>query len=259
MKLKMSHRFSHAITRKPGKNMARGLTTSNLGPPDYPLLLKQHQAYVETLRSIGLEVIELDSQPDYPDAHFVEDTAVVTPDVAVIASPGAESRKGEQDTIAPILAQYRKTDYIHTPGTLDGGDVLMVGTHFFIGISERTNQEGTEQLGRILEAYENTWTAIPVGAGLHFKSSVNYIGKNTLLVTENFAELDALDNYSKIIVAANEAYATNTLWVNDHLLTPKGFPSTRKKLESFGLKIMELDVSEMRKMDGGLTCLSIRF
>jgi len=251
--------FTRAITRKPGENFARGLTPFKDETPSYELIVKQHEAYVETLRSFGLEVIMLDSLPEYPDAYFVEDTTVVTPDMAVIANPGAASRKGEEDTIDQVLARYRKTIPIHAPGTLDGGDVLMVGTHFFIGLSKRTNKEGAEQLGRILEAYGNTWTTIPVVAGLHFKSSVNYVGKNTLLVTEEFADLGELKDYDKIIVDKDEAYACNTLLVNNRLITSKGFPNTKKKLKSMGFETIELDMSEVRKMDGGLTCLSIRF
>ena len=136
-----------AITRTPGKNFAQGLTTSDLGEPDYEILLQQHKVYIDTLKSIGLEIIILDAQENFPDAHFVEDTAVVTPDVAVIARPGAKARQGEEDSIAPLLARYRKTVRIVAPGTLDGGDVLMLGNHFFIGISERTNKGGADQLG----------------------------------------------------------------------------------------------------------------
>jgi dimethylargininase len=251
--------FKTAITRKPGKSFAQGLTTSNFGAPAFDLVVKQHDAYIQTLKSIGLEVIVLEEQPDYPDAHFVEDTAVVTPDVAVIARPGAIPRQGEEDTIAPVLDRYRKTDRIAVPGALDGGDVLMVGSHFFIGISERTNKDGAGQLGKILEEHGNSWETIPVGAGLHLKSSINYLGNNTLIVTEEFAHKEALKGYDKIIVDVDEVYAANTLWINDHLLTPKGFPNTRKKLDALGLEIIELDMSEARKMDGGLTCLSIRF
>ncbi len=150
-------------------------------------ILKQHRAYVEALKSIGLKVIELDPQPAYPDGHFVEDTAVVTPDVAIITNPGAISRQGEQVPIAEVLLPYREIEHIQAPGTVDGGDVLMIGNHFFIGISERTNPEGARQLGRILEKNDNTWTTIPVGAGLHFKSSVNEVAQNNLLVTRDFA------------------------------------------------------------------------
>ncbi len=251
--------FETAITRKPGKNFADGLTTSSLGAPDYELILTQHAAYIDTLQSIGLEVIVLEEECDYPDAHFVEDTAVVTPHVAVIARPGASARQGEEDSIAPVLARYRNTERIVAPGTLDGGDVLMVGNHFFIGISERTNKDGAAQLGKFLEKYGNTWDTIPVGAGLHLKSSINYIGNNTLLVTEEFAKEKLFKKFDKIILEDNEAYSANTLWINDHLITPAGFPATRSKLDAAGMKIIELDMSEVRKMDGGLTCLSLRF
>jgi dimethylargininase len=255
----MQAMFKYAITRRPGKTFDRGITTSDLGVPGYELALKQHAAYIDTLKSSGLDVIELDPLPDYPDAHFVEDTAVVTPDVAIITNPGAPSRRGEEKSIAEVLLQYRQIEYIQAPATLDGGDVLMIGNHFFIGISERTNPEGAKQLGRILGKYEKTWTTIQVGAGLHFKSSVNYVGKNSILVTQDFACHEALNGYNKIIVDQEEEYSANTLWLNDHLLLPGGFPNTRTKLESLGLPIIELDVSEMQKMDGGLTCLSIRF
>lgn len=251
--------YTRAITRKPGENLAHGLSTSNLGLPNYELATKQHNTYVNTLRSLGLMVTELDTLPDFPDAHFVEDTAVVTPDVAVIANPGAETRKGEEDTIESVLARYRRTIRIQAPGTLDGGDVLIIGVHVFIGISDRSNIIGAEQLGHILEKYNHSWTLIQVESGLHLKSSVNYVGHNTLLITEKFADLDELKEYDKIVLDKSEEYAANTLLINDYLITPRGFPNTRKKLELLGLEIIELDMSEMQKKDGGLTCLSLRF
>ena len=252
-------KFTYAITRRPGKNFSQGLTTANTGPPSYALILQQHRSYVETLKSIGLKIIELEAQPDYPDAHFVEDTAVVTPKVAIITNPGAESRQGEEAAIAEILTPYRAIEHIQAPGTLDGGDVLMIDNHFFIGISERTNLHGAEQLGNILEKYENTWTTLQVNAGLHFKSSVNYTGNNTLLATEGFAGHKALSEYKKIIINRAEEYAANVLWINDYLIVARGFPDIKAKLKTLDLEIIELDVSEMQKMDGGLTCLSIRF
>jgi len=252
--------FTHAITRKPGENFSQGLTTTfDSEPADYELMLKQHEAYLEALSAAGLKVIVLDPQPDYPDAHFVEDTAVVTPDVAVISNPGAQARRGEEKSIAPVLAEFRKIERIQAPGTLDGGDVLQVGSHFFIGLSDRTNPEGAAQLGRILQAYGNTWTTITVGAGLHFKSSVNYVGQNTLLVTSDFAAQQQLREYDQLVPDHAESYAANTLLVNEHLLIPAGFPNICRKLERLGLKMIELNVSEVRKMDGGLTCMSIRF
>ena len=252
--------FSQAIARKPGKNFARGLTTNvSTQPPQYELLLEQHEIYLDTLISCGLNLTVLDPLPDHPDAYFVEDTAVVTADVAVITNPGVAPRKGEVESIARVLTGFRKTERILAPGTLDGGDVLQVDNHFFIGLSQRTNQDGAAQLGRILERFGNTWVTLPVGDGLHFKSGVNYVGKNTLLVTPDFAANTELSGYDKIIMQSDDAYAANTLLVNDRLLTPAGFPRARKQLEGLGLEIIELETSEMRKMDGGLTCLSIRF
>ena len=255
----MPEMFTRAIVRKPGDNFSRGITTSNLGIPHHELMMKQHEEYIKILRSLGLELIVLDALPDYPDAYFVEDTAVVTPNVAIITNPGVEDRKGEEDTIERALATYRKTIRIQVPGTVDGGDVLMIGSQFFIGISERTNKQGAEQLGCIFKEYGYTWTTVCVDAGLHLKSSVNYIGKNRLLITEKFADREEFKEYDTIIVNKTEEYAANTLLINNSLIIPKGFPNTIKKLESTGFDIIELDVSEVRKMDGGLTCMSLRF
>jgi len=251
--------FTQAIARIPGIDFAEGITASGLGKPNYELMLEQHAAYLDVLRSLGLRVDILDPLLGYPDAHFVEDTAVVTSRVAVIANPGAPARQGEEESIAEQLSRYRTLERILPPGTLDGGDVLMVADHFFVGISERTNQAGADQFGRILEAYGYTWTPAPVAAGLHLKSSVNTIGKETLLATRDFARRDEFKSFNIIPLTQEEAYAANTLLVNDCLLMPSGFPSVKDKLKPVGFEIIELDVSEVRKMDGGLTCMSLRF
>ncbi len=251
--------YTHAITRKPGKNFGDGITTANLSSPSYELISDQHKEYIAALRSIGLEVIVLDAHPDYPDAYFVEDTAVVIPQAAVITNPGADTRKGEVDSIELVLSGYRKIRRIRAPGTLDGGDVLIAADHCFIGISDRTNSEGAEQLGLILEQSGYKWTPIPVTGGLHLKSGVNYIGMNTLLLTREFAARGEFDEFTKIVIDEEEEIAANTLWVNDTLLIPEGFPKTKERLEILGIPIIELDVSEAQKMDGGLTCMSIRF
>jgi len=250
--------FTHTITRQPGENFADGLTTANLGKPSYPLILQQHQAYCQTLLNLGLEVITLPAEPAFPDAYFVEDPAIVTPKVAVITRPGAPARQGEEATLEPVLKQYRPIAHIQAPGTVDGGDVLMVGNHFFIGLSERTNIEGAAQLGNLLAQYGYTAETVTVAAGLHLKSSVNYVGNDTLLVINALADHPGFAQYEKIRLDPDEEYAANTLWVNDVLLMPKGFPKTHSKLTPLGLNIIELDVSEVRKMDGGLTCMSLR-
>jgi dimethylargininase len=252
--------FTYAVARKPCKNFARGLTTTvSTEPADYDLMFKQHAAYLQALTAAGLEVIVLDPLPDFPDAHFVEDTAIVTPNVAVITNPGAASRRGEEESIAAALAEFRKIEHIQHPGTVDGGDVLQVGSQFFIGLSERTNKQGAEQLGRILQNHGYTWTTVPVSAGLHLKSSVNYVGRNTLLISNDFARNEQFKAYDHILMEKAEAYAANTLLVNEYLLMPAGFPHTRKQLEPLGFKIIALETSEVRKMDGGLTCMSLRF
>lgn len=250
--------FSHAICRRPSPDLARGLTTADLGAPDFELACRQHEAYVQTLRDLGLAVTVLDPAPGFPDAHFIEDTAVVTPQVAVITRPGHPDRRGEERSVAPVLAKHRPLEHIAAPGTVDGGDVLMVGNHFFIGVSERTNAAGAAQLASILARYGHTTTAVPVAAGLHLKSSVNELGE-VLLVTAKFAGRDELADHRCMVVPAGEEYAGNTLRINDHLLTPAGYDGVHARLEDLGLGVTTLDMSEMRKMDGGLTCLSLRF
>jgi dimethylargininase len=251
--------FTHAITRLPGENFAEGLTTANLGHPAYPLILKQHHAYRQALLNLGLDVIALPAEPAYPDAYFVEDPAIITPKIAVITRPGAPSRRGEETTLEPILKYYRPLYTIQPPGTVDGGDVLEVRNHFFIGLSERTNEEGTAQLASFLAGAGHTSETVPVEAGLHLKSGVNYLGKDTLLITSALAEYPAFSNYEKIILDTGEEYAANTLWINDTMLLPKGFPKTHNRLSRLGMTIIVLDVSEVQKMDGGLTCMSLRF
>jgi dimethylargininase len=252
-------KFSRAIVREPGPNCVQGLTTSALGAPDYELLRAQHQHYVNTLSELGLQVEVLPAEPDFPDAYFVEDPAIVTPEVAIITIPGAPARQGEQHSIAKTLSRHRTLAYIQPPGNVEGGDVLQVGRHFFIGLSERTNEDGAGQLGRILAQHGYTCATVPVGLGLHLKSSVNIVAPDALLLTEEFAGRPAFARYRHIVLDEGEAYASNTLYLNETLIMPAGFPRTRTSLETLGQPIIELDVSEVQKMDGGLTCMSLRF
>ena len=251
--------FEQAIVRQPGQDFAQGITTSQLGKPAYEKMLAQHAAYTACLRSVGLEITTLDPLTGFPDAYFVEDVAVVTPDVAVITRPGAGARRGEAGPMAAELAKHRPLEWIRAPGTLEGGDVLMVGSHFFIGLSERTNRTGAGQLGEILNRYGCTWQTVPIEAGLHLKSSVNWVGERSLLLTPDFAGRSEFEGYQQLLAEPGEAYAGNTLWINGQLLTPAGFPKTRAQLDRLGLPVIELETSEAQKMDGGLTCMSLRF
>jgi dimethylargininase len=253
-------KFSKAIMRLPGEDFGAGITTGELGQPDYALILKQHAAYVETFRSLGVEPLVLEALPGFPDAYFVEDAAVVFAEAAVIARPGALARRGEEDTIEQALARFKPTVRIQAPGTLDGGDVLMADRHFFIGLSERTNREGAEQLGRAVEQHGYTWTLVPAEAGtLHLKSSVSYLGEKLLLVSDGLAGCAEFQGYDQIVAAPGEKQAPNLLRVNDHLIMPANCPQTRRKLEALGLPVIEVEASEAHKMDGGLSCMSLRF
>jgi dimethylargininase len=251
--------LTRAILRRPGPDFAAGLTTAGLGKPDRSLMLAQHAAYADALRALGLEIEVLDPLPGFPDAYFVEDVAVVVPELAVVARPGAPSRRGEADAIVPVLAGHRKLARLEQPGTLDGGDVLIAGRILFIGLSARTNEAGAGQLARLVEPQGYRSRTIAVATGLHLKSSVSWLGGETLLVSERFADRPELRAFRHIVVDGTEEAACNTLLVNGTLLTPAGFPRTRRQLHETGLPVIELDLTEPRKMDGGLTCMSLRF
>jgi len=250
--------LTRAILRRPGDDFASGITTSGLGAPDLALMLAQHAAYAATLRALGLAIEVLDPLPGFPDAYFVEDVAVIVPELAVIARPGASERREETGPIIPVLASHREVARLEAPATLDGGDVLVVDREVFVGLSARTNAEGAAQLGRLLEPHRYRTRTVPVGAGLHLKSSVSWLGGETLLVSERFANAPELRGYRCIAVDAGDEAACNTLLVNGTLLVPAGFAAARRKVEQAGLPIVELDVSEARKMDGGLSCMSLR-
>ncbi len=247
-----------AVVRKPGPNLGAGLTTASMGSPDYHRALQQHSRYVTTLESAGAAVTMLEPLPTFPDAYFVEDVAVITPELAVMTRPGAPERRGEAECMGGVLSRYRPLAHIREPGCLDGGDVLVMGQHVLIGLSSRTNHDGARQLLEVLAPYGYRGDSISVGEGLNIKSSVNIVAKDTLIVTREFAQHEILADYGRIVVDDEEAYAANVLRINDVLIVPTGFHRTRAQLENLGGMIVELDVSEMRKMDGGLTCLSLR-
>jgi dimethylargininase len=250
--------YQSAICRSPSANSAQGLTSVDLGAPDPVLLLKQHDQYISTLGNLGVEVTLLDALEDYPDSYFTEDVAIVTPEIAVITRPGAVQRRGETKYIQNALETFRAVKSIDEPGTLDGGDVLVVNKHCVVGLSERTNHDGASQLGEILGEFGYHTDIVNVPEALHFKSSVNFIDENTLLVTQACYPMDCIADYRKLVVPEGEEYAANVVWMNDVILMPEGYPGTRRLLEENGYQIREMAVSEISKMDGGLTCLSLR-
>ena len=252
--------FKNAIVRKPCPEMIDGLTSVTLGRPDYNKALEQHSQYVDALRSCGLEVKVLEADSRFPDSVFVEDVALCTSECAIVTNPGAPSRNGEKIEIKPVLEDfYKHVESIEPPGTLDAGDVMMVGRHFFVGISQRTNTRGAEQLIKILESYGMTGTMVSLNEMLHLKSGLSYLEQDHLLISGEFINHPAFADFRKIEVNSEEAYAANSLWVNSTVLVPAGFPRTLAKIKQAGYQTLTLDVSEFRKLDGGLSCLSLRF
>jgi len=252
-----------SIVRPPSANFASGLTTVDLGSPDLALTLKQHAAYCEALQKCGLKVTWLPADPDYPDSTFVEDTAVLTGSCAVITRPGALSRRGEVARIREVLGSlFAKVHAIHEPGTVDGGDICETGNHFIIKISQRTNEEGARQLAAILAQYDYTTSFVDVREVpglLHLKSGVAYLGHNRLVVIEPLAAEKEFAGYELLIVPRGEEYASNCVLINDTVLVAAGYPRFREQLHQLGYQTLTLEMSEFQKMDGGLSCLSLRF
>ena len=252
--------FTNAIVRLPTPSMRDGLRSSDLGRPDYKKALAQHLKYKETLIKLGMEVKVLPRNDLYPDSTFIEDVALCTSSFAVITCPGALSRRGETDNMRQVLSEYfNSIENISLPGTLEAGDIMMVGNHFYIGISQRTNIEGAEQMIKILENHGKTGSKVYPGKMLHLKSGVSYLEDNNMLVSREFFENKEFDKYNRILVDEVENYAANSLWINGKVLVPGGFPRTKEKIEKAGYETIVLDVSEFRKLDGGLSCLSLRF
>ncbi len=255
--------FTHAICRLPGTNFAAGLTTADLGAPDYREALSQHAAYQRALASLGLTVKVLPASLEFPDSTFVEDTAVLFQNLAVFSRPGAESRFGEVELIKPeILTYFSRYAQIAAPGTLDGGDICEAGNHFFIGVSQRTNQDGAAQLSYLLgkEGCTSAFIDIRETPGLlHLKSGIAYLGNRTLVVANALANHPAFDGFQCIIAEEADQYATNCILVNGTVILPSGYPKLKKQIEEAGFAVMPLAMSEFQKMDGGLSCLSLRF
>lgn len=255
-------RFTSAIVQPPSDSYAAGITTSTLGAPDVALARAQHAAYCTALQRLGVTVTALPSDAAFPDATFVEDTAVVTPHGAIIARPGATSRAGEVTAMRGVLEmKLGAVAAITDPGTLDGGDICQAGRHFFIGLSQRTNDEGARQLAHWLAQSGYTASTIDIrdnSALLHLKSGISWLGDNIVVVTDALANHPALRDYTKLVTSAAESYAANCVRVNDAVLMAKGYPDIAKRVAATGREVVVLDVSEFEKMDGGLSCLSVR-
>jgi len=256
-------RFTRAIVRPPAATFAAGITTSGLGPPDLALALEQHDAYCHTLERLGLALVRLAPDAAFPDSTFVEDAAIVTARGAMLTRPGAPSRAGEVAAVGTALGRwFPELEAITAPGTVDGGDVCEAGPHFFIRLSARTNGEGAAQLADWLEQRGFGSSVIDIRRMpglLHLKTGLAWLGGRRLLATDEVAGDEALGGWEVVRVPAGEEYAANCVRVNDVVLIAQGYPATATLLGALGYEIAVLEMSEYRKMDGGLSCLSVRW
>ena len=252
--------FSKAIVRTPPKSLDKGITTAGLGKPDYELALRQHHNYIEALQTCGLTVTVMDADDRYPDSMFIEDVALLMPNCAIVTFPGAQARQGEVTEVSPLLRNfYESVGLIQSPGTVDAGDIMMVGDHCYIGLSERTNLEGASQMTKFLQTSGYSGSTVSISEALHLKSSVSYLENNNLVITGELVSKSEFADFNHIEIDASESYAANCVWINDHVLVAKGYPASSEKIDAMGYSVIELDVSEFRKLDGGLSCLSLRF
>lgn len=247
-----------AIVRPPGDSFVRALTAQiPQAAIDVTLAREQHRAYCTALRTAGFKLVELAPDETHPDACFVQDTAVVFGDLAVIGRFGVESRHGEQDAIVQALQGRKRLMEIQHPATLEGGDVLVIGSRVFVGLSARTNRAGFAQLRDLLELEGATVQALPVGQGLHLMTDCSYLGRGVLLATDAYADLTAFSGLDLIRVPSEEAYAANALVGDDHVILPDGHPRTAAQIRARGFQVLPVPLSEFAKADGGVTCLSL--
>ena len=248
-----------AITREVSPSVANcELTHLARAPIDYATAVAQHHDYIETLRRLGCTVETIAGDADYPDCVFIEDTAIVVDELATITRPGAESRRGERAAVAEALRKHRPLSSIEAPGTIDGGDVLCIGRHFYIGVSERTNAEGIAQFQALVAPFDYRVTSVAMHDCLHLKTAVTQVGPELVLANRSWFDATALDRGTTIIdVDASEPFAANALLVGGSVVYPRAFPRTAQRLRERGIDLHLVDASELAKAEGGVTCCSL--
>ena len=252
MLIALTHEISPEINRCE-------LSYINRQPIDYNLAVKQHETYCDALREEGLTVIEMSMNREYPDSTFVEDTAVVVDELAIMTNMGAESRRGEVIGVESELKNYRKIYHIKEPATLDGGDVLRVGRNIYVGITPRTNNRGAEFLASALTPFGYNVTPVTVKDCLHFKSACTAIDNQTLLVNPEWIDSNEFEGFKIVNIDKSEPWSANTLWINNTVYIHAGFTKTAEKIQKLGFSVKTIDISELIKAEAGLTCSSIIF
>ncbi len=252
--------FKYALVKKPAKSIEKGITTADLGKPIYELACIQHEKYRDTLIKCGLELIVLEPSEKFPDSVFVEDTVVAAGDTLIVSNPGAISRRKEPEyIIKPLEGYFRHIERISGSARIEGGDVMLTENIFYVGITGRTNLEGAEQFAKAVSNAGFDCRFVKLNEFLHLKTGVSYVGDNRILVTGELVENSLFKDFEKIIIPENESYSANSIRVNEYIIIPEGFKTVKNKLEKFGYKTISVNTSEFRKIDGGLSCLSVRF
>ncbi|MEQ8651986.1 MAG: arginine deiminase family protein [Kiloniellales bacterium] len=256
-----SYRFSHALVRAPAGSVVEGLRAVDSGMPSLETFRQHHADYVATLRSTGAEVIELPALEAFPDSVFVEDTALCLPEVAVVMRPGAASRLGEAAAMAPSLKPfYPEMLTIAGPGFIEGGDILTTEREVLIGLSARTDKAGVDALAKLLAPWDRKIRIVETPPGvLHFKTDCSLLDEETILATERLSRSGCFAGYRVLHTAPGEEAAANSIRFNDLVVMPAGFPGTAEALASAGYQVREIGNSEAAKLDGGMSCLSLRF
>lgn len=247
-----------AITRPVSPSIARcELTHLAREAINLDIAREQHRRYERCLADLGCEIRCLPLEPELPDSVFVEDTAIVLDELAVITRPGAESRRRETASVAKALEVYRELRHIEPPGTLDGGDVLRIGRMIYVGLSSRSSRSGIEQLRGYVEPYGYTVEAVEMKGCLHLKSAVTRVGWNTLLINLAWVDAGVFDGMELVNVAPAEPMGGNALLIGEVVVYPKAYVETRERLEDRSIAVNAVDVSELAKAEGGVTCCSL--
>ncbi|UCC84638.1 MAG: N(G),N(G)-dimethylarginine dimethylaminohydrolase [Gemmatimonadota bacterium] len=249
-----------ALVRGVPKTFHRAITPSESTEPiDVERAREQHERYCQALEGLGLKLIRIAADDRFPDCPFVEDTALVLGDRVIITAPGAEARRGETGAIEQALENYMTLYHIQSPATLDGGDILLIDEHVYVGLSSRTSSLAAEQLRQILADTRYDVTPVAVDGILHLKSACTYLGDDVIVYLPGHLDDDFFARYERITVPRNEAHAANCLSINGTVLVPAGAPETRAHIENAGFDTLEIDISESHKVGGGLTCSCIIF